>query len=77
VNGRVKEIEAPILARRSVSNKEMDGTGWYHQKRMGERNTPENATKWWGLARLVRLSSYPENRETRRGRPPRLHQHHN
>ena len=33
---------------------------------MGERYTPKNATKWWGLVREVRLSSYPYNRKIRR-----------
>ena len=33
---------------------------------MGERHTPENATKWWGLVREVRLSSYPNNKKMRR-----------
>lgn len=62
-----REIEAPILARKSLSSKGMDGIGWQHRKRIGERSNPENATEWWGLARLVRLFFYPDNRETRTG----------
>ena len=34
---------------------------------MGERYTPKNATKWWGLVRKVRLSSYPDGRKVRGG----------
>ena len=32
---------------------------------MGERYTHKNVTTWWGLVRKVRLSSYPDKRETR------------
>lgn len=42
---------------------------------MGERYTLKNATKWWGLVRKVRLSTYHENRGTRvRGKSPKIHQ---
>jgi hypothetical protein len=33
---------------------------------MGERYTLKNGTKWWGVVREVRLSSYPDNRKMRR-----------
>jgi hypothetical protein len=33
---------------------------------MGERYTPKNAAKWWGLMRKIRLPSFPDDRKTRR-----------
>ena len=60
-----KEIEAPNLAKRSLTNK---GTGHVNttKKGMGEGYIPKNATKWWGLVRKVRLSSYSDDRKTQR-----------
>jgi hypothetical protein len=36
---------------------------------MGERYTPKNATKWWGLVKNIKLSSYSNNRKARSGSP--------
>ena len=33
---------------------------------MGEKYTPKNETKWWGLVREVKLSTYSNIRKARR-----------
>jgi hypothetical protein len=72
--GGAKEIEAPILARRVLLNKEQHTFGTT-KKRISEGNTPKTSTKWWGLVKLVRLSPNLNNRETRRYvRFPKLYQ---
>jgi hypothetical protein len=70
--GEAKEIEAPSLDRRSLSNK---GTGHVGTtKKEWVRGTPpKNTTKWWSLLRKVRLYSYPNNRKMRRSGFPKLH----
>jgi hypothetical protein len=69
-----KEIDAPGLARRCLPNK---GTGHVVaiKKEWVRGSPPKNATKWWGLVRKVRLSSYSDNMKTRsRIEFPKLHQ---
>lgn len=59
--GEMKEIEVPTLVR-SFPNKGMEQVGTTRKECM--KRTPLKMQL--GLAKLVRLSPYPNNRETRR-----------
>lgn len=49
-----------------VPAQQEDRAGWYYQEGMGKANAPKDGAKWWDSMRLVKLSSYPYDRETGR-----------
>jgi hypothetical protein len=59
-----KEIEVPNLTRRSLPHKVT--RTFSTTKKVWVRGIPLKCNKWWGLVRMVRMSSYPENRKIRR-----------
>jgi hypothetical protein len=71
--GGAKEIEAPLLARRSLPNKRTGHVGT--TKKEWVRSTPlKMQPSGGGLVREVKWSSYHDNRKTRRRGFPKLRQ---